>query len=211
MTPKALVDALEWRYATKKFDVSRPLEGDVWDALKKAMVLSPSSLGLQLWRFVEVADPALRERLREVSWGQAQVTDCSRFVVFTVRRDYTAVDMERHLTRLCAVRGVSRESMNAYAERIAGMLGAFSPTELSAWMGHQPYIALGMTMMAAAVLGVDACPMEGLEPAAYDRILGLEGTPYRTLCALALGYRGDDSYAGQRKARFPEDEVFVTL
>lgn len=211
MKPEELLKAMEWRYATKKFDVSRPIPEETWAVLKKALVLSPSSLGLQLWRFYDVVSPGLRAQLREVSWGQAQVTDAAHYIVFTARRNFTDADMEKHLIHLCELRGIPRSDMDGYAQKIKGMLSARTQEQIEGWMGHQVYIALGVLMTAAAVLGVDACPLEGFDPVAYDRILGLESSPYRAMCALALGYRSDDSYALAAKARFDEGDVIVSL
>lgn len=202
--------ALKWRYATKKFDSQKLLSEDVWASLKESLVLSPSSLGLQLWQFIDVKTPALREKLRAVSWDQSQVTDASKLLVFTVRRDFKSEDMERHLMNICRVRGLGRESQDAYAGRIIGLLGARTPEQLESWMVHQVYIALGVIMTSAAMLNVDTCPMEGLEPLEYDAILGLNGTPYRTVLVLALGYRSlEDTYALLNKVRYSEEELII--
>lgn len=211
MIAEQLLEAMAWRYATKKFDVSRPLPDDVWETLKKVLVLSPSSLGLQLWKFYDVVTPSLRAQLREVSWGQAQVTDASHYLVFTARRDFTEDDIEKHLNHLCELRGITRPEMEGYAQKIRGMLSSWSAEKVESWMGHQVYIALGVMMASAAMLGVDACPLEGFDPLAYDKILGLESSPYRAVCALALGYRKDDSYASLAKVRFDEADVITTV
>src|SRR5690348_7048178 len=93
LTPEALVETLTWRYATKKFDAAKTIDAATWQALEEALVLSPSSYGLQPWKFLVVQDPALRAQLKEQSWGQGQVTDASHFVVFTHRTDLTEADI----------------------------------------------------------------------------------------------------------------------
>lgn len=207
--PARVSAALEWRYAVKKFDPARRIPDATWKALEHALVHAPSSFGLQPWRFVVVSDPALRAQLRDASWKQSQVTDASHFVVFAARVGMTEADVQRHVDRIAAVRGVTPESLAGYqgvmTKHLAG-LGAGA----DGWHARQAYIALGQLLASAAVLGVDACPMEGIDPARYDELLGLAPLGYHALCAAALGYRAaDDAYAAARKVRFPADEVIL--
>ena len=95
MNAQELIETLEWRYATKVFNPDRRIPAEDWEALLESLHLSPSSLGLQMWKFLDVRDPAVRSRLREVSWGQPQVTDASHLVVFCARRDFKPEDVQR--------------------------------------------------------------------------------------------------------------------
>lgn len=213
LTPEALVGTLNWRYATKKFDASRKLDPATWQALEEALVLSPSSYGLQPWKFVVVQDPALRAKLREKAWGQSQVTDASHLVVFTHRTDLTEADIDRYLARIAEVRGVSLESLAGFGQMMVGSLvkGPKHAT-IADWAARQAYIALGNLMTSAAALGVDATPMEGLDPAAFDRLLGLEGSGYATVVACAVGHRAaDDASAALPKVRFAKEDLVVNL
>lgn len=213
LSPEALVDSLNWRYATKKFDPSRKLDAATWQALEEALVLSPSSYGLQPWKFIVVQDPALRAKLREKAWGQSQVTDASHLVVFTHRTDLTEADVDRFLARIVEVRGGSADSLGGYRQMMIGNLveGPKHAT-IADWTARQAYIALGQLMTSAATLGVDTTPMEGLDPKAFDAILGLEGSGYATVMACAVGYRAaDDAYAALPKVRFATDELVVNL
>jgi nitroreductase len=211
MNPVAITQLLEsfrWRYATKQFDATRRIPDGDWHVLEEILLLAPSSFGLQPWRFITVADPALRARLRQHSWHQTQVTDASHFVVFTARTDLTAADIDRWLDRIVAIRGSL--PLPAYGDMIRGFVAARSPAELHAWNARQAYLALGQLMSAAAVAGIDTCPMEGMDAAAYDRELGLTGSGYATAVACALGYRSaDDKYAALPKVRYERDEIFV--
>ena len=209
MTGSALVQQLKWRYATKKFDATKRIDPATWSALEEALVLSPSSYGLQPWKFLVVTDPALKAKLRVASWNQAQVEDCSHHVVFLVKRDLGLPEIEHYVDRIAEVRGVSRESLAGYRGYMVSDLaeGPRAKT-INEWAARQVYIALGNFMTAAAVLGVDTCPMEGLVPAKYDEILGLEDSGWATLCACPAGYRAaDDKYADAPKVRFPREEV----
>src|SRR5208337_4111997 len=110
-TPEGLLSALRHRYAVKKFDPAGKIAGNVWAALEEALVLSPSSLGLQPWKFFVVDDAATRAKLRQVSWGQSQITDADKLVVFTVRKDFGPTDVERFLNRISAVRRVDKKTL----------------------------------------------------------------------------------------------------
>ena len=117
--------------------------------------------------------------------------------------------MDRFLDSIIATRGGAKESLKGYGEMMTGFAGkAAKEGWLREWAIRQVYIALGNFMTCAAVLGVDTCPMEGIEPANYDKILGLDGTEFETVVACAAGYRAaDDKYAQLAKVRFPASEV----
>lgn len=213
VSPEQLLGALNWRYATKQFDPERKIPDDVWDALEQALVLAPSSFGLQPWRFLVIDDPSLRARLREASWGQAQLTDAARVVVFAVRDTLTEEDVDRFIRRAAEVRGVPVESLQQYRDIAAGFVKAKDEAGGSLeWNARQAYIALGQFMTSAALMGVDTCPLEGIDPKKYDEILGLAGSGYRTVCACAAGYRSqEDKYATTPKVRYPRQEVVQHL
>ncbi len=209
--PEALLKGLRARYATKKFDPKRKISAAVWDALEESLVLSPSSYGLQPWKFFVVDDPALRAKLKPASWNQSQITDADRLVVFAARKDLGPADVERFIARLGAVRKTPVEKLGDYKQM---MLGSMSkPKEhLLAWASRQVYIALGTFLSAAAALGVDACPMEGFDPAKYDEILGLSEKGYTAVVLAAAGYRADDDgYATAPKVRFDRADVVAHL
>jgi nitroreductase len=205
----ALISALKWRYATKAFDPSATVDPATWEALLQSLVLSPSSFGLQPWKFVIVSDPAKREALVPLSWGQRQVVDASHLVVFTVKSPLTADDVRRHIERTAEVQGTPREQFAGFEKMVVGFLNKPPyPLDLREWSTRQLYIALGNFMTSAAMLGVDTCPMEGIDPAGYDRVLGLEGTGYFTVAACPVGRRSDaDKYSAAPKVRFPGDDV----
>jgi len=206
LAPDALLERLRWRYAVKKFDPGRKIPAATWDALEDVLRLSPSSYGLQPWRFVVVQDTALRETLRAVSWGQPQITDASHLVVFAARRDLGAADVERLIDATAQERSLTRESLAGFARALTSF--AQSGRDLHAWSARQTYIALGFFLEACALLGVDACPMEGIEPAKYDEILGLTDKGYGALCVATAGYRSaEDAYAHAKKVRFPAGHV----
>lgn len=208
-TPDQLVERLNWRYAVKSFDPDKKVPEDVWAALEQSLLLAPSSFGLQPWKFLVVDDKDLREKLKAASWNQSQVVDADRYVVLTALRTTTDDDVDRYIQHQCDVRGTEPEALKGYRDVIAGFLvKGWAAKDLFGWNARQAYIALGQLMTSAAAMGVDTCPMEGIDMAGYDELLGLKGTRYATLCACAVGYRSaDDKYAAAPKVRYPLDQV----
>ena len=209
ISENVLLEALQWRYATKKFDALRQIPEAQWKVLEQSMILAPSSFGLQPWRFVWVKSREVLEKLPAVSWGQTQPVDCSHYVVFALRKDLSAGDVDRFVDRMAEVRGVTRESLEGYrglmlkAQKTASEQGW-----VNAWSARQVYIALGQAMAAAAVLGVDTCALEGIDVGKYDELLGLREEGYTALCGLAFGYRSaEDKYAAAPKVRFAAADV----
>ncbi len=212
MAPDQLLDSLRWRYATKHFDPAREIPGETWDALEKSLVLTPSSFGLQPWKFLVVLDREIRRDLAAASWGQAQVTQASHYVVLTARTEIDSGDIDAWIDRLSEVQGTPLEKFAPLRSVIEAFILPMEREVLSGWNARQVYIALGQFMAAAAVIGVDTCPMEGLDPARYDDILGLEGSGYTTVVACAAGYRADhDKSAKMPKVRFAADRVITRI
>ena len=206
ITPAALLERLHWRYAVKRFDPSRAIPEATWAVLEEALRLAPSSFGFQPWRFVVVRDQALRGTLRAVSFNQPQITEASHLVVFAGRRGLGPADAERLVAATASERGATRESLAGFERSL--LRHVQSGRDLDAWSARQTYIALGFFLEAAALLGVDACPMEGIEPAKYDEILGLPAKGYTALCVATAGYRAaDDAYAANKKVRFAPGDV----
>lgn len=203
LSTDALLQQLHWRYAVKKFDASRKIPAATWSSLVQATVLSPSSYGLQPWKFVVVDDPKLRETLKPASYNQPQITDASHLVVFCSRTNMDASDVQRLIDRMVAVQGVTADSLDAYKQTMLGSVSRKSQAENEAWAANQVFIALGFFLSAAAQLGIDACPMEGFERAKYDEILGLTAQGYGARVLATAGYRAaDDKYGAAPKVRF---------
>jgi len=204
-----LLATQRWRYATKLFDPSRTIPAEQWQALEDCLVLSPSSYGLQPWKFLVIDDPALRQELRPHSWNQSQVTDCSHLVVLLVKRTVTAADADRFVASIATARGQEISSLDTYRQMIqVDLIEGPRAAAIERWASNQLYIALGNLMTSAALLGIDTCPIEGFSPPDYDRILGLESGPFRSAVVCACGYRSaDDKYATLAKVRYPASEL----
>jgi len=208
MLPTELLAALHFRYATKAFDPNRKITAETWDAIEQSLVLTPSSFGLQPWKFLVIENPEIRETLKAASWGQGQVTDASHLVVLTARTDLDKADIDSWVARLSEVQGTPLEALAGLSGMISSFSSSMSASEKQVWNTRQVYIALGQLMTAAAVMGIDTCPLEGISPADYDTILELNGTGYATAVACVLGYRSaTDKYATAPKARFAAEKV----
>ncbi len=209
VTAEQILHAHQWRYAVKKFDAARKIPAATWSALEQSLILSPSSFGLQPWKFIVITSAQLRQALLPQSWGQTQVTDCSHFVVFAARSSMGPDETSALIRRTSEVRGVPEANLAGYAQIINGFL-ANNETQgqTSAWTTRQAYIALANLMTSAALLEVDTCPMEGINPGAYDEILGLTNTGWKTVVACAVGYRSaDDKYASAPKVRYTPETL----
>ena len=209
MTPEQLLQSLQWRYAVKQFDATKKISQAVWNTLEEALVLTPPSFGLQPWKFLVVTDLAIRQQLLAHSWNQPQVVDCSHHLVFAIQKNLGETQIDRLLDSTAATRGVARASLDGYRGMMVGNL-VQGPRHsiINEWATHQSYIALGNFMTAAAVIGVDTCPMEGIDAQKYDEILGLSGSEYQTVVACAAGYRSStDKYASLAKVRYPKSEM----
>ena len=208
VAPDAVLAQLNWRYATKKFDPAKTIAPDLWAKLEQAVVLSPSSYGLQPWTFVVVTDPAVRKQLQAVGYNQPQIVDASHLVVFCAKKPPTAADVDAHVARTAAVRGTTPDALDGFRQMMLGALSRMTPEAATEWAAKQCYLALGVFLSGAAMMGVDACPMEGFQSPEFDKILGLGAKGCRSVVIATAGYRAaDDRAAGQPKSRFEVNSV----
>lgn len=212
MNKQEVLEKLKWRYATKVFDADKKISADLMEAIEESMVLTPSSFGLQTWKFLVITDQAVKEKLLEHSWNQPQVIQCSHLVVLTALKETTESDVNAFIDDTHAKRGGDKEALTPYKEMMLGFLSHMNAEQKTAWAKNQVYVALGQLMTTAAMLEVDACPMEGITPAKYDEILGLEDSRYTTVLACPLGYRSaDDKYAELAKVRYEKERIIESI
>jgi nitroreductase len=209
--PQEILEKLQWRYAVKKFDPSKKISEADWFVLEESLRLAPSSYGLQPWKFIVVQDPKIRAALTPVSWNQTQVEDCSHYVVLATLTKIEVAYVEKFVAKIAQVRELDVASLENYKNlMVSDLVNGPRSAIVQWWSQRQSYIAMGMLMETAALLDIDACPLEGIEPAAYDRILQLEGSGYASVAAVALGYRSlEDKYQLLKKVRFDRDDVIV--
>lgn len=207
---KIIFEQLNWRYACKKFDPNKKIRESDWNVLSESLRLSASSYGLQPWKFIVVQDPEIRKQLFEVSWKQSPVNDCSHFVVLAYKEKIDETHIEKFVSQMSKIRETDIATLEGYKNMMVQDLvkGPRSET-IQWWAQRQTYIAMGSLLTTAAMMEVDTLPMEGLDPAAYDKILKLDGSGWKTVAAIACGYRShDDKYQNLKKVRFDSNDVF---
>jgi len=207
------MDKLDWRYAVKKMDASKPVSEDKVTKILKAIQMAPTSSGLQPFKVFVITNPDIRAKIRPVAWDQAQITDGSHLLVFTAWNNYTEERVEAVVEQHAAERPGTREALDTYYDNLKAK---YLPRDAKANAEHaarQAYIALGFALAAAAELGVDSTPMEGFDPAAVDEILGLKEQGLTSLTLLPLGTRAEegDWLQGMKKVRKPFDVLFERI
>lgn len=211
ITHKQLHDQLNWRYATKQFDPIKKISLEDWQALEETLVLTPTSFGLQPSIFMVINDPQLRAKLQSASWGQPQIIEASHLVVFIAKSNYSEADLDAYINRVVQVRGINPADMEAAREMMFNsIIKGMTDEQRKAWAINQTYIALGNLLTSAALLGIDACPMEGFVREEYDSILGLTEQNLASAVVAGFGYRSSsDKYANLRKVRLPQNQLIV--
>ena len=212
MTVKPLNDHLNWRYATKKMDPSKVVPQDKVDAIIEAIRMSPTSSGTQPFELLVVTNPDIRSKIAEAAGRQAQITDGSHLLVFSVWDNYTAERIDNVIDLNVAVRG-NLPMLHAYYDNLKSN---YLPREAEVNYAHtarQAYIALGIALVAAAEQEVDSTPMEGFDPDAVDKILGLKTRGLRSAVLLPLGYRdeGSDWLLPMGKVRKSRDTIVTEV
>lgn len=207
-----LIENLKWRYATKKFDTSKKVSEENLEKIKEAVQLSVSSYGLQLYKVYIVENPELREQLKPVSWNQSQITEASHLFVFCNYTDATPQAIDAFIKQTAETRNQDLERLNGYGDFIKVKLNEKTPEEKTSWLKSQTYLALGNLLNACAELKIDACPMEGFEPEAYNKILGLDKKGLSAAVIAPIGYRHiEDQTIGLQKVRKPMEQLFKVV
>lgn len=185
---KTMSELLGWRYATKKMDPTKVVAEEKVSAIVDAVRLAPTSSGLQPFELLVITNKELRTQLLEAASGQAQVVDGSHLLVFAAWDNYTEERLDKVLQNTIAARG-DLPMLRGYFENLKKN---YLPRDAQVNYAHaarQAYIALGFAMVAAAEQEVDCTPMEGFNPEAVDKILGLKERGLRSVVLLPLGYR----------------------
>jgi len=206
------IDALKWRYATKKFDPAKKVSPQDVDTLLEAARLSASSYGLQPWKIFVITNPDIRTKLSTAAYMQSQVTDASHLLVIAGQNQVPTSYIE-NFTKLSEItRGLPEGSLNAYKDMMVGTVGSKLPADIKEWTSKQTYIVLGTLLSAAALMKIDATPMEGFNGAQVDEILGLTTLGLHSTLLFPIGYRAeDDKTASYKKVRLPKEDLFTHI
>ena len=209
-----IIESLNWRYAVKKFDYGITLTNEQIQMIIESVRMSASAFGLQPYRLIRVEDGTVREQLGEHSMGNREkVINAPVLLILAIEATADTTLVERYISLIAAERGMPRQDLAQMEQMLNGYIGRFpSNTAYQAWARSQAYLALGNMLTVCAVTGIDACPMEGFDPAAYDRILELEKLGVTSVVAAVLGHRAvDDAYLKLKKVRKPMNEFLIRV
>lgn len=208
----SLLDKLNWRYATKKFDAAKKIPADQLKQLLATVRLAPSSLGLHHYKIVVVEDASVRAKLKDAAFGQAQITDASQLIIFASETNIDEAYVNKYVDEIVKVRHTTHESLAGYKGMMLGSVNGQTAEQKLAWAAKQAYIGLGVLVSAAAELDIDICPMEGFNAAQFDEILGLKEKGLTSSVIATIGYRSaDDVTAAFAKVRKPSEELFIHI
>lgn len=204
------IKALQWRYATKKFDNQKILPPEKVEILKNAFNLTATSYGLQPIKLVIVEDKALQEKLVKYSMNQRQVATASHVLIICIEVGVDKEFIENYFNRVHNIRSTSKEVLSPFKDFLIGDFEKKPIAEIKDWATNQAYLALGTLMTVCATEAIDACPMEGFEPEKYDELLSLREMNLESVLVLPVGYRAaDDMFSGFKKVRRDLKDVII--
>ncbi|MBR9915528.1 MAG: NAD(P)H-dependent oxidoreductase [Algicola sp.] len=206
------IDQLKWRYATKKFDASRTLPDDKLQIIKEAFNLTATSFGLQTISLLVIEDKVLRAQLVEHAYQQPQVVEASHLLVFCIQDNISDTDVDTFFDNVKNIRETPETILEPYRDNLKTTMQKMTVAERQEWSTKQAYIALGNLMTVCAIEKIDACPMEGFVPSAFDEVLNLKPKNLKSVLLLPVGYRSeDDMFSGFKKVRKPLHEAVIEI
>lgn len=206
----SLIEALNWRYATKKMNGAQVDQQKV-DQILAAARLAPTSSGLQPFKIIVVTNTELKEKIKAVAYNQQQITDASHVLIFAAWDNYTEQRIRSVFAYTNGERGLPESATADYVNTLIGMYTNRTAEENFHHAAKQAYIAFGVALAEAALLKVDATPMEGFESAKLDDLLGLKEIGLRSTTILPLGYRDEagDWLVNLKKVRTPLNDFII--
>ncbi|WP_411895534.1 NAD(P)H-dependent oxidoreductase [Winogradskyella sp. A2] len=208
----SIIERLNWRYATKKFDTTQQLSDSQIDTLKQAFNLTALSYGLQTLKMVIISDKELREKLVPVAYGQRQVADASQLLVLCIQNEIDTNDVDEHFETIKSIRNTADEVLDPFKAQLKSTIETMPEAKKLDWAEKQAYIALGNLMTVCAVEEIDSCPMEGFIPDELDKVLNLDQHGLKSVLLLPVGFRAeDDMFASLKKVRKPISSTVVEL
>lgn len=207
-----IIERLQWRYATKKFDTHKRLPEAKVTTLVEAFNLTATSYGLQPLRLVVIQDKDLQAELVKHSMQQQQIADASHVFVICVERQVKEPFVRDYFDNVKDTRDTPDEILNPFREFLIDKFEEHTPEQTFVWAKNQAYLALGNLLTVCAIEGIDSCPMEGFEPERYDEVLELEKRGLQSVLVLPVGYRAnDDMFAEFEKVRRPISETVIHI
>jgi nitroreductase len=204
-----LIEELNWRYATKKFDPTKKITPEGLETIMESLRLVPSSYGLQPLKYLFVEDSDLRKELREKSFNQSQVTDASHLLIICSFTEITENYIDNHIQNMAEIRRIPQENISGFGTYMKKEILSMEKDKMTEWNAKQAYIALGHLLHTCASLRIDATPMEGFQKEAYDEILKLKKQGLQPVLVCPIGYRSEeDTNQFLKKVRRTQDSLF---
>ena len=204
--------SLEWRYATKKFDATKKMTDEQLNILLDSILLTASSYGLQPYEVLVVENKDIRSKLSDAAWKQPQIMDANYVLVFAANTNVDETYLEKYMQNTADTRGISLEDLSGFSDMIKNTVLTFPQDVRVEWAKRQAYIALGNLLSTAAVHEIDACPMEGFDPAQFNEILDLPSKNLDATVIATIGFRAeDDQMKDAKKVRKPKNELFTKI
>lgn len=208
----SIIEDLNWRYATKKFDATKKVSEEDLEVIKESLRLTATSFGLQPLKFLIIKGDDIREQLRAASFGQEQLSGASHIIVICSYKDVSDTDVDSYMNTITEQRGTPPEALEQFAGYIKGWMQKMSLEQKSQWTTRQAYIALGHLLHTCASLRIDSTPMEGFDPTSYDDLLDLSSKNLEATLVCPIGYRHEeDETQHRKKVRKSSDEMFITI
>ena len=212
MKREELLNDLDWRYATKRFNQEASIDERDYQAVKEAIRLAPTSYGLQPFKIIEIEDPETRTQLQGAGYGQKQIVNASKLLAIASLKRFDNDLIDRYITLSMETRGLTEEEVSGYSNFMKGVYSQWSEEAKKSWSEKQAYLALGFGMLAAAELKIDTCALEGIDIQEVNKILQLEATDYHVSVLLALGKRAEeDQNQHAKKVRLDPSVLFETI
>lgn len=207
-----LLEALQWRYATKRMTGEQVPQEKV-DVILEAIRLAPTSGGIQPYTILHITDRPLLEKIKPIANNQAPITEASHLLVFAAWDDVTSAHIDAVYDRIASERDLAPGAQKEYVEKLKTRYAGYTPEYRAEWAVRQTYLALGIAIAAAALEKVDATPMEGFRNAELDQLLGLPQKGLRSYALMAIGYRdtANDKLVHLKKVRRSKDELIINL
>ena len=207
----SLLDNLQWRYATKKYDPTKKVDQEDVDKIVEAARLAPTSSGLQQFRVIVITNQELKDKIVPIAMDQQVVADCSHLLVFAAWDHYTKERIDQIYDYTTDERGLPKGRFASYTDRLKALYLPQSADQNFIHTARQAYIGFGLAIAQAAELKVDSTPMEGFNNDELDELLGLNSKGLKSVTLLPLGYRDaeGDWLVNMRKVRNPKKEFVI--
>ena len=214
-----IINDLESRYTTKKYDKNKRVSTEDLAVLYQAMRLSPSSINSQPWKFIVIESDAGKQRMHDsfankFQFNQPHVFACSHIILFAHNPAYTRADYEKVVDKGIADKRTQPEDKEkAFGSYVFADINTDEQGNNEAWTKSQAYIALGNTMHTLVRLKIDSTPMEGVDSELISEIFAKELNGYECHVALAIGYHHEveDYNSKLAKTRLAMEDILTVI